>query len=349
MRWLKTDSKILIGIDISAHYIKLVELERLGQTFQLIQYAITELPMMVLTENNEIKDSATIGATLSQLQIQYPLKTNKVAISMPGSSVVTKKVTLVDVPEKNIEARARDEACKSFPELTNDLSLDFCMLQPADKHHETSILLVACRLSSLQKRLDILTGSHLHPEVVDVDYYALGRALQYIIKNQADLDPNHTYALLNFTSHASTLVVVKNNQLIYSHEQVFDSQKLLQTLKHRLQWPAILSMRENSYAELDGDSMPVVLDTLMPHISHALELFYSSNQYAGINQLFLAGDCAIIPKLDELVTSNIGIAASIANPILNMTLAPSVSNDNLRVVAPALTLCCGLALHEGYK
>jgi len=347
LNWLKTKSNTLISIDISSRYIKLIELVRHPKSPYVNQFAITELPMMVLTENNEIKDSATISTVLLELQQKLNLKSKQVIISMPGSAVATKQITLKNDAPQDMENQAWLEAGQYFQELLEDLSLDFHIQEIDEEKNEADVLLVACRKSSIQKKVEVLHDSQFQTEIVDVDYYALERLLNHLLQNQPDANPEHISALLNFSSNSSTLIVLQNGKLIYAYEQVFDSQKLLQTLKFNLKWQSILSMENPVYTELDETAKNLINDTLIHHINHSLELFYSSNQFAGINQLFLAGDCAIIPKLDELVAAHVGIPSKIADPFAHLAINPSLNKEVLSANAPALALCMGLALHEG--
>lgn len=367
MHWLKSQTKGLVGIDIDSRYIKLVELAHTNQQPKVLRFAIAELPMMVLTESDEIKEPATISSTLIQLKNTIRTTSNA-AIALPGARVVTKQIILdAGLTDAELEAQVWLEAGKHFPDLIEDLSVDFYVNGPANsEQNKLDILLVACRKTSIEKRLEILSKSGFQVEIVDVDYYALERSLNYILQQQPELDPSQAYALLNFNSRSSTLVIVQNKQLIYAHDQIFESQRLLQKLQENLHWANIILHPAEITSDLDTAATALVEEILISHIRYVLELFhlrapfaptsssfkylerfYSSTKNNTIQKLFLAGDCAVIPKIAELVTAKTGVNTVIANPMIQMSTDTNLDIKLLQASAPLLTLCCGLSLHEG--
>ncbi|MCD6048080.1 MAG: hypothetical protein K0S08_1727 [Gammaproteobacteria bacterium] len=349
MLWFKKQAKGLVGIDIDNRYIKYIELDNIENQPEVLQYAITELPMVVLTETNEIKDASTISSALTGLQLTHPTTSNQAAIALPGASVVTKLITLPkDLSDVELENQVWLEAGKNFPDLIEDLSLDFYVNGPANgEEGQLEILLVACRTTSLVKRLEVLKNSNFTAKVVEVDYYCLERALNYILTQQAELDKTKPYALLNFSCRSSTLVAVQNDKLLYAHDHSFESQRLLQKLQQDLQWQNIVLHPPKADASLDPITVSYLDETLISHVRYALDMFYSSKQSGEIQQLFLAGECAIIPGIADLIASHLEMKVAIANPILNMPISKAIDANALQAHAPLLTLCCGLALHEG--
>jgi type IV pilus assembly protein PilM len=60
----------------------------------------------------------------------------------------------------------------------------------------------------------------------------------------------------------------------------------------------------------------------------------------------LAGGCAAIAGVDELVEERLGIPTVVANPFADMTVAPRVNAQSLSNDAPALMIASGLALRS---
>ena len=83
---------------------------------------------------------------------------------------------------------------------------------------------------------------------------------------------------------------------------------------------------------------------LIGHIRHALQLFMNSATNPIVECLFLAGDCAMIPMIADLLSTQLAQKTLIANPLIAMQINPDVDQQRLSLQAPLLTLCCGLAL-----
>ncbi len=78
----------------------------------------------------------------------------------------------------------------------------------------------------------------------------------------------------------------------------------------------------------------------------ALQFFYSSSPFNNVDQIMLAGGCAQIPGIDELMAARIGCPAMIANPFTAMSISGKVKAEGLSNDAPSLMIACGLALRS---
>ena len=65
-----------------------------------------------------------------------------------------------------------------------------------------------------------------------------------------------------------------------------------------------------------------------------------------VDLIVLAGGCASIPGIDELVESQMDTTTVIANPFAEMSLASKVNPQNLSNDAPSLMIACGLAMRS---
>jgi type IV pilus assembly protein PilM len=95
---------------------------------------------------------------------------------------------------------------------------------------------------------------------------------------------------------------------------------------------------------------PEVLDpfkeAMAQQVSRSLQFFFSSSQYNNVDHIVLAGGCASIAGIDELIAEKIGTSTSIANPFANMALSSKVKPHALSGDAPALMIACGLAMRS---
>ena len=60
----------------------------------------------------------------------------------------------------------------------------------------------------------------------------------------------------------------------------------------------------------------------------------------------LAGGTASIDGLGEMVENKLGTRTLIANPFIDMAIAPKVNVDALSNDAPAMMIACGLAMRS---
>ena len=86
------------------------------------------------------------------------------------------------------------------------------------------------------------------------------------------------------------------------------------------------------------------METLALEITRALQFFFTSTAYNQVDQIVLAGGCAQLPGLDELVAKRAGVATVIANPFASMQVSDRMRPRQLAQDAPMLTIAAGLAM-----
>lgn len=88
------------------------------------------------------------------------------------------------------------------------------------------------------------------------------------------------------------------------------------------------------------------MDSLALEVSRALQFFFTSTQYNQVDHLVLAGGCAVMPGLAEVVGGRTQVETIVANPFAGMALSSKVRPKNLLADAPSLMVACGLALRR---
>jgi type IV pilus assembly protein PilM len=144
--------------------------------------------------------------------------------------------------------------------------------------------------------------------------------------------------------------VLHSNKIIYTREQNFGGKQLTEEIQRRYG----LSHEEAGMAKRQGglpdNYVPEVLEpfkeALAQQVSRSLQFFFSSSAHSSVDHIILAGGCASIPAVDELVEEKIGTPTIIANPFTNMSVSSSVKPQSLSNDAPSLMIACGLALRS---
>lgn len=351
MHWFKSKKSALIGVDIGSRYLKLLEVSFVDGQPLVTQFGLAELPMEVLTDHHEIKNPATISSTILTLFKTTEFHATSVGIAISGNVIVTKEVSFpANLSDAEMEAQAWLEAGKHFPDLLEDLTLDFYVKGVANEAEKNAVdvMLVACRKTVIQKMVDAFKGANLQVNVVDVDYYALERILRRCIATH-DLPQNNTYALFNFDSYTSAFIVIKENKLIYFNNHAFDENTILARLQEEFQWGNLLfDIMDKEAITLEQIAGSSAVEEIIFHVNYALSLFLSSKQKIEIDRFFIAGDSALIPYIAQCIEKNINIETCVASPASCIPIAPALNAEKLEKLGPAFALCYGIVLHEGF-
>ena len=77
-------------------------------------------------------------------------------------------------------------------------------------------------------------------------------------------------------------------------------------------------------------------EAMVQQISRLLQFFFAGSEYTKVDQVVLAGGCASISGIAEMVEEQLGVPAIVANPLAGMALSPRVQAQTLQQDAPAL-------------
>ena len=194
----------------------------------------------------------------------------------------------------------------------------------------------------------IAEAAGLKPRVMDVESYATQEAFRLITPSLPANGRDQNIAYVDIGAHITHFYVLRNGQFLFSRDQAFGGNQLT----HDIQRAFNLSPEEAESAKknqglpenYDNDVLQPFMETLALEITRALQFFFTSTSYNQVDQIVLAGGCAQLPGLDELVAKRAGVATVIANPFASMQVSDRIRPRQLAADAPMLTIAAGLAM-----
>lgn len=350
--FLQKKSSPVLGIDISATAIKLLELSRSGSRYKVESYAVEPLPANSIVDKN-ITDIDAVGEAIGRLVAKSGTKVKEAAIAVSGSSVITKVISMPgDLSEQDMESQIEIEADQYIPFPLDEVAMDFEILGPtAENPDNVDVMLAASRSETVDNCVAAIEVGGLTAKVVDVEAFAVENTLGMMANEQFGATENEVFAVADIGSAITTFSVTQNMKIVYSREQQFGGAQLTEDIQRRYG----LSYEEAGKAKrmpetLPDNYEPEVLepfkDSMAQQISRAQQFFYASNTLGDIDRLILAGGCASISGVADLIESKVGISTIVANPFANMSVSSKVSTKGLSNDAPGLMIACGLALRS---
>lgn len=351
LEFLKRKAAALIGLDISATAVKLLELSKSGERYRVESYAVVPLPPHAVVEKS-IADVESVGAAINRAVKRAGTRTKNAAVAVAGSAVITKIITMPgNLNDDEMASQITLEADQYIPYPLDEVNLDFQVLGPSEKGGETvDVLLAASRSENVDVRVAACELGGITAKIVDVEAYAMETAYTLLAPQLPDGGEGLTVAILDVGATMTTLNVIHDFKIIYTREQVFGGKQLTEEIQRRYG----LSYEEAGLAKKQGglpdNYVPEVLqpfkDAMTQQVSRSLQFFFSSSQYNSVDHVVLAGGCASIPGIDELIEDKLGVTTSIANPFANMSLSSKIKPQQLGADASALMIACGLALRS---
>lgn len=349
---LNPKARPLLGLDISSSAVKLVELASNGKDgYRVERYAIEVLPKDAVSDGN-IADLDGVVEVVRRAWKRLGTSTKNVAMALPASAVITKKIVVPGgLREDELEVQVETEANQYIPFSIDDVNLDYQVIGPSPvAPDEVEVLIAASKKERVEDRVAVADAAGLKALVVDVESFASLAAFELIERQLPDAGRNQVVALLDIGASVMNLTVMRNGLQVYTREQAFGGNQL--TLEIARQYGLTLeeAERKKRAGDLpDGyetDLLTPFKDNLALEVSRALQFFFTSTQYGHVDHIVLAGGCAVIPGISEVVAARTQFKVMVANPFAGMPLSDRVLARNLAVDASSLMVACGLALRR---
>jgi type IV pilus assembly protein PilM len=303
-------------------------------------------------QDGAIAKIEVVEAAMREAWKSLDTRTRDVVMALPASSVITKKIMLPSgATEAEIDTQVTAEANQvaSFP--LGEISLDYQILGPSVKNpNENDALLVLARRERVEERIALAEAIGLKVVIMDVDAFATLTAYEQMAFQLPDNGKGQTIAVIDVGAHTTHVNILHDNQTVYQREHALGGSALTNEISRRFDLPSEEAedakrkgLLPDSY---ESEVLQPFLDSVAQEIGRALQLFYSATSYQKVDHILLAGGCAAIPGLDDVVHSRMQTSTLIANPFAKMAVSSHVKPRQLASEAPALFVACGLALRR---
>jgi type IV pilus assembly protein PilM len=342
----------VLGLDISTSGVRLVELSHGSKgELRLERCAFEALPRGAVVDGN-IENLEQVAEAVRRVWKKSGTRAKQVALGMPPASVITKKIILsAGLSEDQLEVQVESEASQYIPFALDEVSLDFDVIGPAaNSHDDIEVMLAASRREKVEDRVAVAEAAGLKAVVMDIESYAARAALCRVTAALPGGAAGQVVALFQIGAQVTHVSVLQDGVTLYEREQPFGGNALTQDIVRSFG----LTFEEAEARKRAGDLpdnynaelLAPFLDNAALEVTRAIQFFFTSTPYTKIDQLFLAGGCAQMPGLLDLVASRTKISSAVLSPFKGMQLAPTVRESQLRQEAPAYLVACGLAMRR---
>ncbi len=338
----------LLGIDISSSSIKLLELSKSGSKYKVESYASRSLPDGSVVEKN-IANLDAVGETMLKLASLVDTSTDKAAVAVSGSAVITKSIEMnASMSDTEMETQIALEADQYIPYPLEEVLIDFERQGLSEKDPDMAeVLLAACKKENVDARVAALEIGGYEAKVVDIEAYAMERAYALMCE-QMDLDKEGLTAIIDIGATMTTMYIMRDGISIYTREQVFGGSRLSTDIQARYGLSpadAETALLNDDLPEgYEEDVLKPFIREMSEQIGRTLQFFFSSSQYNDVDLLVLAGGTAATSGLAEMVQEDLSTSTVVANPFAKMAVSKKVKSKQLHNDAASLMLACGLAI-----
>jgi len=342
----------MLGLDISSSSVKLVELGRdKAGNLVLERCAIEPLERGWITDGN-IEKFDEVADAVRKLVKKSGSRTKNVAMALPPSAVITKKIILPGgMTDRDLEEQVETEANQYIPFPLDEVSLDFCVIGPsATSVGDIEVLIAASRREKVQDIQGLAEAAGLTPVVVDVESYASRLAASRLIANLPNQGKGLIVALFEIGALTTSMQVMRDEEVLYDRDQAFGGAQLTQLIVRQYGFSQEEAESKKRSGELPEDYESTVLrpfvDTMVQELGRALQFFFTSTPHNKVDYIMLAGGSAALPGLTAAATQHTSFPCSLLNPFDGMEVGDGVRLKRMTREAPSYLTSCGLALRR---
>jgi type IV pilus assembly protein PilM len=342
----------MIGLDISASSVKLVELGRNAAGEYILERFASESFEKGWVSDGQIEKFDEVAGAVRKVVAKSGTKAKQVVLAMPQSAVITKKIMLpAGLRDEELELQVESEANQYIPFSLDEVSLDFSVIGPsATSAGDVDVLIAASRKDRVQDRQGLAEAAGLKPVVLDIESHASRLAMARLIETLPNEGKDTLVALFEIGAEVTSLKVLRDDEMLYDREQSFGGAQLTQLISRQYGFSFEEAEHKKLSAELPEDYQSTILtpfvDSLSQEIGRVLQYFFTSTPYHKVHYVMLAGGTATLPGLKDRLTELTGFTAMVVNPFENMKLGFAVRESKLRRESPSYLTACGLAMRR---
>ncbi|MFZ9406900.1 MAG: pilus assembly protein PilM [Burkholderiaceae bacterium] len=348
----RSSSSALLGVDLSTHRVKVVELAQEGRDrVRLERYAIEPIEAGAIVDG-QIEKPEVVAAALTRAIRRSGSKARNAALALPSSAVIAKRILLpAGLSEDDYEVQVESEASQVIPFSMDEVNLDFQVLGPAEGSEEdVEVLLAASRRERVEDRVALAEMAGLKPVIIDVEPFAARRVIDRVCTALPEQGAGQILAVFDIGHSSTTLMVVLDGKTVFEREQAFGGDLLTQEISRHFGLSLEEAEARKRTADLPetygNDVLAPFLEQATSEVVRAIQLLTTSTSYNHVDRIFLAGGVAVTAGLAESVAERTQVATEILSPFQDMSVSSASRQGALALDAPALMVACGLALRR---
>ena len=345
-----------IGLDIGTNAVRAakVSTNRDGEaTLENIGQVI--LPPGAVRDG-EVVDPQTVAECLTTLWSERGLRSRKVAVGVANQQVVTRLVDLPAVSDEELAEAVPLQASEHVPIPLDSATLDWSVLErfaDGEGNEFVRVALVAAHRDMVERLLEALRLAKLDPITLDLDAFALLRALA------ADHLPETEGAevLVDVGTSITDIIAHEHGAPRFVRELTMGSGRITDGLITQLAMRVDEAERTKALTGCSGGPPPegvspeavrIVADRardLVEEVRGSLDYYRAQDHSVPVRRALLTGGGAQLTGLSEMLSEALEVPVEPARPLSNLKVGRTgLTDEELEEAEPFLSVAIGLAL-----
>lgn len=340
-------SPMMVGIDIGSHSIKAVLLSETTAGFRLEALAIVPMPKGAMSERT-INDIDTIGTLITHLKTNLPKSLKYAALAVSGQSVITKIIYMLKhLTDAELESQIEIEAESLIPYPLDEVSIDFETLAINESDpSKIKVLLSVARTQCIEAKVSTLALANLNAKIVDIESYALSRAMSLYYQQLPNDAFNKRVAIIDIGAVVMLISVVQASETIYTRDHVFGGEQYTNDIINYYHMDVERAEKRKTSANENCEVLSSFKLLVVQKIRQALKVFITTSAKEQVDYIVLTGGTASINGLSDILFEELNIHTIVAEPFLGIAISSEIDSRIIARHKTQFAIATGLALRR---
>ncbi|RHA40540.1 type IV pilus assembly protein PilM [Cellulomonas rhizosphaerae] len=344
----------VIGLDIGTSAVRAAELEFGAGGPQgknpptLVRFGEVPVPLGAVRDG-EVVQPESVANALRQLWSQAKFESKDVVLGVGNQRVLVRELEVPWMPVAQIKESLPYQVGEMLPMAVDDALLDFYPTGEVDSPSGRLArgMLVAAQRDTVTANVLAVEAAGLHPQMVDLNGFALMRALA-----RGDL-ANATAAFVDIGATITTVVVASRGVPRLVRTLPSGGQHVTNALAtaRSISGPEAEAMKREigiGFAVTPdrqdaADAVAHIARALVESIRNTFVYYAGNNPGAGIDVVVLSGGGSHLPGLGQYLSSASRLPVTLADPLAGLRTAKTARRDQLTGRESCVALPIGLA------
>lgn len=341
-----------MGLDIGSSAIKAVELRPAAKGHRVAAFGSEPVPPDSIVDG-AIMDGVVVAEALRRLFDRHAFQSKDVAVSLSGSAVIVKKISLPVMTLAELSESIYWEAEQYIPFDIHDVNIDYEVLDAGtglSSKGNMEVLLVAAKKDKIADYTGVIAQAGRVPVVVDVDAFALQNAYEA----NYGLHAATVTVLLNAGASAINVNILNGQQSVFTRDISIGGNAYTEAIQRELHVPFESAEALKRGQPLNGigveDARAVlraVTQNVVLEIQKTFEFFKSTATSDHIDNIILTGGASQVDGFTAALEEMTGTKVEVFDPFRRIAFdAKKLGVEDAATVGHTAAIAVGLALRR---
>ncbi|MCK5288248.1 MAG: type IV pilus assembly protein PilM [Candidatus Omnitrophica bacterium] len=300
-------SKILTGLDIGTHSIKLVEVLKKRKEIKLVSCGLKPIPRDASSEDKV--------SLLTDLCKDLNISKSHINVSVSGKEIFMRYDSFPSMTKKMLVHSLKFEHEKYIPFPLDKCLIDVDILSKGP-NNKINTIIVSAQKSFITERINFINKANLTPINIGID----SLCLYEIFSLSPFYSENNSYVLLDIGKSVTNILIINKGNVVFSRDINMGGENFTISISEGMSIP--LNKAEQTKYQIDEATLLNTLNSdinsLMSEIELSIAYSKKNNFIADLECIYISGGSSKLKGLVKSLENGLNIKSLLWNPFITL-------------------------------